>query len=129
MLSRESTIRPEPPTASAFSCARTRPGAMDFPAIEQTLLCVHLGAPAKLACRRDRRRYAGTSVDGDIDIIPACTSMRWQMFDQNVNTLVLTRPPSLLTSIAATLDMDNRRVEIRNRFQMRDLGWLCWTGR
>jgi len=55
--------------------------------------------------------------------------MRWQMFDQNVNTLVLTRPPSLLTSIAATLDMDNRRVEIRNRFQMRDLGWLCWTGR
>ena len=104
------------------------PGVMDFPAIEQTLVCVHTGAPAKLACCRNGRRYAGTSVHGDIDIIPAQTPMRWQMFDQNDNTLVLSLPQSLLNSIAADLDVDGRQIEIRNRFQIRDtdlavLGW------
>lgn len=103
------------------------PGVTDFPAIEQTLVCVHSRGPAKLACRRDGRRYAGTSVHGDIDIIPAHTPMRWQMFDQNDNTLVLSLPQSLLSSIAADFDLDGR-IEIRNRFQIRDtelttLGW------
>src|SRR5215469_8931536 len=72
------------------------PGVMDFAALEQTLVCVHSGAPAKLACRRDGRRYAGTSVDGDVDIIPAHTPMSWQTFDRNDNTLVLSFPQSLL---------------------------------
>jgi AraC family transcriptional regulator len=96
------------------------PGVMDFPAVEQTLICVHSGAPAKLPCRRDGRSYAGTSVDGDIDIIPARTPMRWLMFDRNDNTIVLSLPQSLLASIAADLDLDSRRFEIRNRFQIRD---------
>jgi len=104
------------------------PGVMEFPALEQTLVCIHSGPPAKLACRRDGKRYAGTSVQGDIDIIPARIPMRWQMFDQNDNTLVLSLPQSLLSAVTADLDLDDRRIEIRNRFQVRDtelavLGW------
>jgi AraC family transcriptional regulator len=104
------------------------PGVMDFPSLEQALVCIHLGAPAKLACRRDGKHYSGTSVHGDIDIIPAHTAMRWQMFDRNDNTLVLSLPQTLLRAVSDDLDLNQNRVELRNRFQIRDtelavLGW------
>jgi AraC family transcriptional regulator len=68
-------------------------------------------------------------VHGDIDIIPALTSARWEMHDQNDTALILSLPPSLLRTVAEEYGFDSRRVEIRNRFQIRDIQLenICWA--
>lgn len=103
-------------------------GTMSLAGFEYALVCIHAGSPAKLICRRDGKRFSGTSVHGDIDIIPAHTAMHWEMLDGHDNTLVLSLPEKLLRSVADGLELDAARIEIRNRFQVRDLeletlGW------
>lgn len=54
--------------------------------------------------------------------------MRWEAHDQNDRTLVVSLPPSLLQNIAQELELDPMRMEIIDRFQIRDrelelLGW------
>jgi AraC family transcriptional regulator len=103
-------------------------GVLDVPGFENVLIGLHIGAPTKLSCHRDGRRYAGTAVHGDIDIIPADTPSRWEMHDQNDNTLLLILPQMLLRNVASESGLDARQLEIRNRFQIRDaeietLGW------
>jgi AraC family transcriptional regulator len=68
-------------------------------------------------------------VHGDIDIIPALTPSRWELHDQNDTALILSLPPSLLDTVAEEHGFDSRRVEIRNRFQIRDaqLENICWA--
>jgi AraC family transcriptional regulator len=68
---------------------RTDPmGVLEVPELENVLVSIHLGAPAKMACRRDGRRFSGTAVHGDIDIIPARTAARWEMHDDNDTALL-----------------------------------------
>src|SRR4051812_27133102 len=62
-------------------------GALDLPGIDRAILCVHIGPSAKLSCRRDGRRYDGTAVHGDVDLIPAFTPSRWLAHDHNDRNL------------------------------------------
>jgi AraC family transcriptional regulator len=73
--------------------------------------------------------HTGSAVHGDIDIIPALTSSRWEIHDQNDTALILSIPPSLVDTVAEERGFDSRRVEIRNRFQIRDaqLENICWA--
>jgi AraC family transcriptional regulator len=103
-------------------------GVLDVPAIDSTLIGFHIGAPTQLSCRRDGHRHVGTAVHGDIDIIPAHTPSRWEMHDENDHSLLLVLPQPLLENVACDSGMEFSRVEIRNRFQIRDaelemLGW------
>jgi AraC family transcriptional regulator len=103
-------------------------GKMNLPGFQYALVCIHSGSPARLICQRDGKRFTGTSVHGDIDIIPAHTPMQWETLDGHDTTLVFSLPHTLLRSVANGLDLDASRVEIRNRFQIRDLeletlGW------
>jgi len=112
----------------AFQLRRDPMGVLDVPGLENVLISIHVGAPAKLACRRDGRRHIGTAVHGDIDIIPAHTPSRWEMHDAHDMALLLSLPQSLLRTVADESGLDASRIEIRNRFQVRDteleaLGW------
>jgi AraC family transcriptional regulator len=103
-------------------------GVLEIPAMKDVLIAMHLGPAAKLACRRDGRRFSGTAVHGDIDIIPAQTPMHWEMFDQNDRTLILSLPVTLVQKISEDFDVSHGPVRILNRFQVRDLelerlGW------
>lgn len=95
-------------------------GTLDLPGIEKTLLCIHVGPAARLSCSRDGKRYNGTAVHGDIDIIPAFTPSRWVAHDHNDRNLLLSLPQALLASVAQQAGHDSSRIEIRNRFQVRD---------
>jgi AraC family transcriptional regulator len=95
-------------------------GPLDLPGIERTVLCFHIGPAARLSCRRDRKFYNGTAVHGDIDIIPAWTPSQWVAHDHNDRNLILSLPQSLLHSVAQQGGHDSSRLEIRNRFQVRD---------
>jgi AraC family transcriptional regulator len=104
------------------------PGALEVPALENVLVAIHLGAPARIACRRDGRQFRGTAVHGDIDIIPANTPARWEMLDGNDTALLLSLPEKLLLVAANACDLSADRLQICNRFQIRDselvsLGW------
>jgi AraC family transcriptional regulator len=104
-------------------------GVLDVPELQSVLVAIHVGAAAKVSCRRGGVSHTGSAVHGDIDIIPAFTSSRWEIHDQNDTALILSIPPSLVDTVAEEHGFDSRRVEIRNRFQIRDpqLENICWA--
>ncbi len=104
----------------AFQLRRDPRGVLDVPGLESVLVSIHLGAPAKVACRRGGRNFTGTAVHGDIDIIPTQTPARWEMLDGNDTALLLILPRNMLESAVCETGRDPARVEIRNRFQVRD---------
>ena len=104
-------------------------GVLDVPELERALVAIHVGAAAKISCRRGGESHTGSAVHGDIDIIPARTDARWEIHDPNDTALILALPPSLLDTVAEEQGFDSRRVQIRNRFQIRDaqLENICWA--
>jgi AraC family transcriptional regulator len=113
----------------AFQLRRDFMGVLEVPEFENVLISVHVGTPTRLSCRRGGQRFTGTSVHGDIDVIPSRTAARWEMHDDNDTALVLSLPQSLLQAVAENSGMDAVRLEIRNRFQIRDaeLEMLSWA--
>jgi len=104
----------------AFQLRKDPMGVLEVPELENVLISIHLGAPARIGCQRDGKRFSGTAVHGDIDIIPAHTPSRWEMKDGNDTSLLLSLPQTLLRAVANESDLDAGRLEIRNRFQIRD---------
>jgi AraC family transcriptional regulator len=104
----------------AFQLRRDYRGVLEVPELESVLISVHVGTATRLSCRRGGQRFTGTSVHGDIDVIPSRTAARWEMHDDNDTALVLSLPQALLDAVAVECGMDAARLEIRNRFQIRD---------
>jgi AraC family transcriptional regulator len=104
-------------------------GVLDVPELQNVLVAIHVGAAARISCRRGGESHTGSAVHGDIDIVPARMDARWEIHDQNDTALILALPPSLLDTVAEEQGFDSRRVEIRNRFQIRDaqLENICWA--
>jgi AraC family transcriptional regulator len=104
-------------------------GILDIPEMKSVLVAIHVGAAAKISCRRGEDSHSGSAVHGDIDIIPANIPARWEIHDQNDTALILALPPSLMNTAAEEHGYDPRRVAIRNRFQIRDaqLENICWA--
>jgi AraC family transcriptional regulator len=103
-------------------------GVLEVPEMENVIIAIHLGAPTRLDCRRGGRRFVGTAVHGGIDIIPDQTPSRWEIFDNKDTALLLSLPKHLLRGVAKECGLDHIRMEISNRFQIRDvqlenLGW------
>src|SRR5215472_15213998 len=80
----------------AFQLRQDPCGVLNVPGVENVLVSIHLGTPARISCRRDGQRFTGTAVHGDIDIIPALTPARWEMHDENDTALLLSLPKSLI---------------------------------
>jgi AraC family transcriptional regulator len=103
-------------------------GVLEVPEMENVIVAIHLGAPTRLDCRRGGRRFVGTAVHGGIDIIPDQTPSRWEIFDNKDTALLVGLPKQLLRTVAKECGVDDIRMEICNRFQIRDtqlenLGW------
>jgi AraC family transcriptional regulator len=104
------------------------PGIVEMPALRNTIISIHVGPSVQMLCRRGGRQHRGTAVHGDIDIIPAGTPGAWELTDKDT-ALVLGLSPELLSTVAEHYDLDPGRVEIRNRFQVRDpqLENIAWA--
>jgi AraC family transcriptional regulator len=103
-------------------------GVVEAPGYPNTMFFVHCGSPVHVTCHRGDQRHAGLAVHGDIDIIPANTPSRWEMKERDQG-LILSFSPELMRSVAEQCDLDPDRVEIRNRFQVRDpqLENIAWA--
>src|SRR5260370_10700133 len=107
-------------------------GVLEVPELPSVLVAIHVGAASKISCRRGGESHTGSAVHGDIDIIPARTAARWEVHEQPDTALILGLPAALVDSVAEEQGFDSRRVEIRNRFQIRDaqlenIGWALKT--
>ena len=103
------------------------PGLIEVPGQEETRVSIHAGPPVQVACRRAGHYHRGTSMHGEIHIIPAHTPSVWEVKGKDT-FLTLSLGPALLNRAAAALEIDPDQVEIRNRFQVRDtqlenIGW------
>ncbi|MCI0388228.1 MAG: AraC family transcriptional regulator [Acidobacteria bacterium] len=103
------------------------PGLFEVPGQEDTRVSIHAGPPVEVSCRRAGYYHCGTSVHGDIHIIPGDTPSTWEV-KGNDTFLTLSVSPALLKRVAEDLGLDPNGIEIRNRFQVRDtqlenIGW------
>jgi AraC family transcriptional regulator len=119
----------ETPDGVALQLRSDPAGVLDVPELQNVLVAIHVGPSARISCRRGGESHSGSAVHGDIDIIPAHTAARWEMHDQHDTALLLSLPVPLLNTVAEEYKFDSRRVEIRNRFQIRDaqLENICWA--
>jgi AraC family transcriptional regulator len=130
---RATTILAHASTADGlvFQVRRDPMGELDVPEADSVIVAVHVGAPARMACRRDDTSLVGTAVHGDIDIIPPATPSRWHMFDDNDTAFLISLPKWFVSAIAAASGCDPTRLQIRDRFQARDpqLESLSWSAK
>ncbi|MFN7943806.1 MAG: AraC family transcriptional regulator [Blastocatellia bacterium] len=104
-----------------------QPGHFEVPGQAETRISIHAGPPVAITCRRAGHHYSGTSLHGDIHIIPAGTPSVWEVKGKDT-FLTLSVAPALLRRAAQELGHDPDKVEIINRFQVRDrqlenIGW------
>jgi AraC family transcriptional regulator len=102
-------------------------GRTEYPASPNLNVAIHLGLPVYMSCSRGGQKHRGLGVHGDIDIVPPWTATMWEPDDVDT-ALVVSVDPNLLKGVAEDLDIYLDRVEIRNRFQIRDpqienIGW------
>ena len=104
------------------------PGVIEVPGARSTRVSVHVGPSIQVSCRRAGRSHRGIAVHGDIEIIPADTPSIWEITEKDT-FLAMSISPELMDAVAEHLDFNPQRIEIRNRFQIRDqqLENIAWA--
>ncbi|MEW6131046.1 MAG: AraC family transcriptional regulator [Acidobacteriota bacterium] len=95
------------------------PGLIEVPGLTNTIVSMHIGQPVQLACRRGGYNHRGLAVHGDIDIIPANTPSLWEIKEKDT-AFIMSLSPELIQTVAEEFAIDPARLEIQNRFQLRD---------
>jgi AraC family transcriptional regulator len=106
-------------------------GVVDVPARPHPVIVIHVGPSVHIACRRGDRQHSGITVHGDVDIIPAGVPSRWELRERDT-ALIVGVPAPLLRVTAEGMGRPAERIEMINRFQMRDrqienIGWALKT--
>ena len=102
-------------------------GKTEYPASPKLNVALHVGLPVYMSCSRGGEKHRGLGVHGDIDIIPPWTPTLWEPDDVDT-ALVVSVDLKLLEVVAEDSGIYLDRVEMRNRFQIRDaqienIGW------
>ena len=119
---------PQARTGFRLSVLSDPAGLVELPGARNTFVSVHLGPSVEVSCSRGGYRHRGTAVHGDIDIIPSETPSTWEMKERDT-AFLMGISPELLRRVAEELNDDPAKIEIRNRFQVRDtqLESIAWA--
>jgi AraC family transcriptional regulator len=103
-------------------------GLHTAPAQEVSRIVIHVGKTVAKECRRGEHSYAGLSVHGDLDIVPAGLDSKWVLKESDT-ALVIGISSSLLRRAANTTEVDSPNIVLLNRFTARDpqLESLAWA--
>lgn len=103
-------------------------GVHDFPGSQRVVVSVHVGSAADVACLRGGESHRGKAIHGDVDIIPLGMRSRWVNEDTDT-VLVLSLAPEVLQRVVEDSRRDPSRLQICNRFQIRDasIEHLAWA--
>jgi len=104
-----------------------KPGLVEFAGSSGVLVSIHVGASVVVDCRRGGERRAGTTIHGDIEIIPANTPGSWELKSTDT-ALVIAMKLRFFHAVAEESGADPSQLRITNRFQARDarieyIGW------
>jgi AraC family transcriptional regulator len=102
-------------------------GRVEAPAQPKHYIAIHVGKAVYMSCRRAGHSHRGLGVHGDVDIVPAGTPCIWEPREPDT-ALVLGISPRLVALAAEDAGLHPDRIEIVNRFQIRDgsvehIGW------
>src|SRR5690349_11096114 len=102
-------------------------GLIELHPLPKTLIGIHVGGSVRVDCRRAGKSHSGFEVHGSIEIIPSGTPGRWETKDKATN-LLLSLAPGVLHTAAQEFGYDPTKLEILNRFLVRDpqiehIGW------
>jgi AraC family transcriptional regulator len=111
-----------------LSMISDRPGLVEFPGTTAVLLSLHVGPSVTADCRRNGQRHVGTTIHGDLEIIPPNTPGTWELKSSDT-ALIVAMKLRLLQSIAEQSGADPARLKITNRFQARDpqIEHIAWA--
>lgn len=103
-------------------------GRIETPPMTKPRVAVHLGSSVYMLCERAGQKHGGLAVHGDIDIVPAGTSCLWEPNGPDT-ALIVGIEPDVLASAAEDLGLSKDRLEVVNRFQIRDpqIEHICWA--
>jgi AraC family transcriptional regulator len=104
-------------------------GVLEITEFPNALVSIHIGRAARMSCDRAGLSHTGSAVHGDIDIIPVGVSSVWRMHDGNDRAVLMSLPPAMLDAVAEESGFGGQRVELRNRFMVRDpqLESIAWA--
>jgi AraC family transcriptional regulator len=110
-----------------LSLISDQPGLVEFPGTAGVLVSLHVGPSVTVDCRRNGERHVGTTIHGDLEIIPPNTPGTWELQSSDT-ALVIAMKLRLLQCIAEQSGADPSQLKITNRLQARDpqiehLGW------
>jgi AraC family transcriptional regulator len=108
------------PGGVTMQVRRERPGSLSVPPLENALLSVHIGPPTKVACVRGGKRFFGTALHGDVDIVPEMTPARWEIDGDADKSVLFSIPAPFLSAAVQEMTTQKQIVEVLNRFQARD---------
>jgi AraC family transcriptional regulator len=103
------------------------PGRVETPAQAKHYVAIHVGRSVFMSCHRGGFSHRGVGIHGDIDIIPSGTPCVWEPKETDT-ALTLGISPRLVAFAAKESGTYSERLEILNRFQIRDqriehIGW------
>jgi len=94
-------------------------GFVESPAFQNTIISIQVGRSVQISCRRGGYSHRGLAVRGDIDVIPSGVPGIWEIGGKETS-FCLGIPAKILNAVAEDLQLDPSKIEIRNRFQIRD---------
>ncbi len=101
---------------------------VESPALPRPRIAIHLGRSVYMVCQRGGAKHRGWGVHGDIDIVPAEIPCVWEPLQPDT-ALIVGIQPDLLAAAAEELNLSADRLEVVNRFQIRDsqIEHICWA--
>ncbi len=91
-------------------------------------MSIHVGPSVAIECQRGGHTHRGVAVHGDIDIVPAHTTSKWTLRD-NDTALIVRVCRTTLAEAALQSGVDPSNALLLNRFQVRDpqIEQLAWA--
>jgi len=95
------------------------PGAVDPPAEPDHIVDIHVGEPVRINVRMDGRVHRGLQSTGDLSVVPAGVTARWDM-GAAADALLLKLSPSLVEEVAGGLGLNRSRARLLPALVVRD---------
>jgi AraC family transcriptional regulator len=110
-----------------LSLISDQPGIVEFVGSPRVVVSLHVGTSVAVDCRRGGERHRGTTIHGDLEIIPPNLAGVWEVKSQDT-ALVIGINLCVLEHIVEESGGDPGKLRVFNRFQARDpqiehIGW------
>jgi len=110
-----------------LSLISDQPGIVEFLGSPMVVVSLHVGTSVAVDCRRGGERHRGTTIHGDLEIIPPNLGGVWELKARDT-ALVIGLKLRVLERIVEESGGDPGKLRVFNRFQARDsqiehIGW------